>query len=145
MTNAAIILDVSVRLMNDGILKGTGRFLDVVNEDGSTEKLEIPEEIHTFNAWKQRGFIVRKGEHAVASFPIWKYVTRKNASDEPLEAAESANEFCRMKLIPFLFCAASRASEGVRAQKGLLPLFLSPIPPFYYPFFPKIFLDTEIR
>lgn len=43
MTNAAIILDESVRLMNDGILKGTGRFLDVVNEDGSTEKLEIPE------------------------------------------------------------------------------------------------------
>ena len=101
MTNAAIIFDVSIRLMDDGILKGTGRFLDVVNEDGSTEKLEIPEEIHTFNAWKQRGFIVRKGEHAVASFPIWKYVTRKNATDEPLEAAEEANGFCRMKLSHF--------------------------------------------
>jgi len=101
MTNAAIILDESIRLMNDGILKGTGRFLDVVNEDGSTEKLEIPEEIHTFNAWKQRGFIVRKGEHAIASFPIWKYVTRKNASDEPLEAAEDANGFCWMKLSHF--------------------------------------------
>ena len=55
MTNAAIILGESIRLMNDGILKGTGRFLDVVNEDGSTSKLELPEEIHTFNAWKQRG------------------------------------------------------------------------------------------
>ena len=91
MTNAAIILDESIRLMNDGILKGTGRFLDVVNEDGSTEKLEIPEEIHTFNAWKQRGFIVRNGEHAVASFPIWKYVTFGNASDEPLDGVGAAN------------------------------------------------------
>lgn len=119
MTNEAIILGESVRLMNDGILKGTGRFLDVVNEAGSTEKLEIPEEIHTFNAWKQRGFIVRKGEHAIASFPIWKYVTRKNAPDEPLEAAEAANGFCRMKLIPFLFCAASRASEGLAVKSGV--------------------------
>lgn len=112
MTNAAIILDESVRLMNDGILKGTGRFLDVVNEDGSTEKLEIPEEIHTFNAWKQRGFIVRKGEHAVASFPIWKYVTRKNTPDEPLEAAEAENGFCRMKLSHFF---TVRQVEPLRA------------------------------
>ena len=112
MTNAAIILDESVRLMSDGILKGTGRFIDVVNENGSTSKLELPEEIHTFNAWKQRGFIVRKGEHAVASFPIWKYVTRKNASDEPLEAAEAANGFCRMKLSHFF---AARQVEPLGA------------------------------
>lgn len=134
MTNAAIILDESIRLMNDGILKGTGRFIDVVNEDGSTEKLEIPEEIHTFNAWKQRGFIVRKGEHAIASFPIWKYVTRKNATDEPLEAAEAANGFCRMKLIPFLHCAAGRASDCVRAQKGASSPFPFPHTPFLLPF-----------
>lgn len=112
MTNAAIILDESVRLMNDGILKGTGRFFDVVNEDGITKKLEIPEEIHTFNAWKQRGFIVRKGEHAVASFPIWNYVTRKNANDEPLEAEEAANGFCRMKLSHFF---SVRQVEPLRA------------------------------
>lgn len=112
MTNAAIILDESVRLMNDGILKGTGRFLDVVNEDGSTKKLEIPEGIHTFNAWKQRGFIVRKGEHAVASFLIWKYVTRKNTPDEPLDAAEAENGFCRMKLSHFF---SARQVEPLRA------------------------------
>ena len=112
MTNAAIIFDESIRLMNGGILKGTGRFLDVVNEDGSTEKLEIPEEIHTFNAWKQRGFIVRKGERAVASFPIWKYITRKNAPDEALEASEAANGFCRMKLSHFF---TARQVEPLRA------------------------------
>ena len=107
MTNAAIILDESIRLMNDGILKGTGRFLDVVNEDGSTSKLELPEEIHTFNAWKQRGFIVRKGEHAVASFPIWKYIgSKRKDSDEPQETDESgSNGYCRMKLSHFFTAA----------------------------------------
>lgn len=106
MTNAAIILDESIRLMNDGILKGTGRFLDVVNEDGSTSKLELPEEIHTFNAWKQRGFCVKKGEHAVASFSIWKYIKGKEADDLPdTEESQKTGGYCRLKLSHFFTAA----------------------------------------
>ena len=120
MTNAAIILDESIRLMNDGILKGTGRFLDVVNEDGSTEKLEISEEIHTFNAWKQRGFIVRKCEHAVASFPIWKYVTFWNASDKPLNGVGAANGVWGNSLYRFSIFTPCRAADGARAKVRLI-------------------------
>ena len=106
MTNAAIILDESVRLMSDGILKGTGRFIDVVNENGSTSKLELPEEINTFNAWKQREFIVRKGEHAVASFPIWKYINgKRKEAEEPLDGDDEARGYCRLKLSHFFTAA----------------------------------------
>nr|DAZ80658.1 MAG TPA: protein of unknown function (DUF1738) [Caudoviricetes sp.] len=107
MTNASIILNESIRLMKSGILSGTGHFIDIVDEGGKTEQLEIPEEIHTFNAWKQRGYIVRKGEHAVASFPIWKYIgSKRKESDEPQETDESgSNGYCRMKLSHFFTAA----------------------------------------
>ena len=105
MTNAAIIFNESIRLMNEGILSGTGRFVEVENEDGTKQQLELPEEIHTFNAWKQRGFCVKKGEHAVASFSIWKYI-KGNAEDLPdTEEAEKTGGYCRMKLSHFFTAA----------------------------------------
>lgn len=107
MTNASIILNESIRLMNEGVLTGTGRFVEVENEDGQTEQLELPEEIHTFNAWKQRGYIVRKGEHSIASFPIWKYIGgKRKESDEPQEGDEAESSgYCRMKLSHFFTAA----------------------------------------
>lgn len=107
MTNATIILNESIRLMQAGILSGTGCFIDVVDENGKAEQLELPEEIHTFNAWKQRGYIVRKGEHAVASFPIWKYIgSKRKGSDEPQEDGEpEMHGYCRMKLSHFFTAA----------------------------------------
>lgn len=76
MTNAMIILNESVRLMNEGVLKGTGEFVEVENEDGTKQMLELPEEIHTFNGWKQRGFKVKKGEKSKIKFQIWKHTTK---------------------------------------------------------------------
>ena len=106
MTNASIILNESIRLMKSGILSGTGHFIDIVDEGGKTEQLEIPEEIHTFNAWKQRGYIVRKGEHAVASFPIWKYINGKRKEAElPLDGDDEARGYCRLKLSHFFTAA----------------------------------------
>ena len=40
------------------------------------------EEIHTFQHWKSIGFSVKKGEHAIAKFPIWKMATKKNDDGE---------------------------------------------------------------
>jgi len=40
------------------------------------------EEIHTFQRWKEMGFSVKKGEHAVAKFPIWKMATKKDDDGE---------------------------------------------------------------
>lgn len=76
MTNAMIILDESVRLMGEGVLAGTGEFITVQNADGTERHLEIPEQIHTFQGWKDRGFSVKKGEKAIAKFPIWKHTSK---------------------------------------------------------------------
>lgn len=96
MTNAAIIMNESLNLMERGILKGSGNFVEVVNADGTKETVEMPEEIHTFNGWKERGFSVKKGEKSNIKFPIWKH-TRKmldtNTSDAELNKMnEQINE-----------------------------------------------------
>lgn len=77
MTNEMIILMESVKLMEDGKIKGTGEFITVTDKDGEKKDLELPEAIHTFRTWKKLGFSVKKGEKAVAQFPVWKYVKGK--------------------------------------------------------------------
>ena len=93
MTNAEIILDQRLNLMKEGVLKGTGRFFTykVINgETGAEEErtLEEPEVIHTFSAWKELGYCVKKGEHAKASFTIWKYAECKKNDEEDGEQKE---------------------------------------------------------
>lgn len=75
MTNAAIILDESFRLMEAGILKGSGRYAEMETADG-TITVELPEEIHTFQRWKALGYQVKKGEKSSIKFPIWKHTTK---------------------------------------------------------------------
>ena len=62
--------------------------------DGETQMIPEAEEIHTFQHWKELGFQVRKGEHAVAAFSIWKYTSK--AKDKSEEEAQEAG-FCFMK------------------------------------------------
>lgn len=94
MTNAQIIFNESTRLMNEGILKPTGRVFKT--EDGQ----EFPEvePIHTYQAWKSLGYQVKKGEKAIAKFPIWKY-TKKTVKNENNEDEDKASMF--MKLSAF--------------------------------------------
>ena len=103
MTNEQIILMERIRLMDEGILKGTGKIFVAEDAEGNKKTLELPEEIHTFNGWKQRGFQVKKGEKSQIKFPIWKYTERKVKEEEktgnPLEDAPIANMF--MKLSAF--------------------------------------------
>lgn len=100
MTNAAIIFNESIRLMELGILKGTGEFVSVEYDDGTTKQIEVPEEIHTFNGWKERCFSVKKGERSQIKFPIWKHTVKKKAEQEktgnPLEDAEIARMFMKV-------------------------------------------------
>lgn len=89
MTNEIIIFENSLHLMESGKIKGTGQFCEIEYEDGSKKTVEIPEDIHTFNGWKSLGYSVKKGEHAIASFPIWKHTTKsadENTGDENLDA-----------------------------------------------------------
>ena len=76
MTNATIILNESLRLMEEGKLNGSGQFAEIETESGK-QTIELPEAIHTFNGWKARGYQVKKGEHSFIKFPIWKYTTKK--------------------------------------------------------------------
>ena len=75
MTNAQIILNESLRLMEEGILKGSGRFGEIETDTGIIT-IELPEDIHTFNGWKQLGYSVKKGEKSSIKFPIWKHTVK---------------------------------------------------------------------
>lgn len=78
ITNAEIIFKESQNLLQQGILKATGRMFVQELPDGT--KVEVPEAepIHTYNGWKELGFQVKKGEHAKAQFSIWKYTGKKD-------------------------------------------------------------------
>lgn len=94
MTNAEIIFSNRVFLMEQGVIKGIeGTSMLWKDEDGERE-IQMPEEIKTFEAWKKEGFIVQKGEHAVAKFQIWMpkkgRKQEKKAEEENGEDSEMA-------------------------------------------------------
>lgn len=76
MTNAAIILNESLRLMEQGVLKGSGEYAEITNDDSTKATIELPEEIHTFNGWKSLGFSVKKGEKSKIKITIWKHTSK---------------------------------------------------------------------
>lgn len=81
MTNEHIILTESIKLMKAGKLEGSGRFVNLATI--GQQLFEIPEEIHTRTSWKALGFTVKRGEKAIAKFPIWKCTkTKVNGSDD---------------------------------------------------------------
>lgn len=86
MCNEQIIFNESIKLMEAGIIGSTGRTIMVETDQGEKISLQEPEAIHTFQGWKELGFSVRKNEHAISSFPIWKHVVKK--SKEPESEAE---------------------------------------------------------
>lgn len=80
MTNGEIIISEAIELMNKGIIGTTGRKLTMVtkDDDGNEVKeiIDEPEAIHTFAEWKALGFMVKKGEKAIAKFAIWNYASK---------------------------------------------------------------------
>lgn len=92
MTNEMIILNESLEAMKQGLLKGTGEFVKIVNDDGSELEVELPEEIHTFNGWKERGFQVKKGEKSKIKFSIWKHTRKMLNTDTGNEENNKMNE-----------------------------------------------------
>lgn len=77
MTNTAIIISNMEILIHDGVITADNI-------------------IHTYAKWQSLGFQVKKGEKAVAKFPIWKY-TNKKKKDESEEEAQAAGH-CFMKM-----------------------------------------------
>lgn len=99
MTNQEIILGESIKLMKEGVLKGSGIKATIEEDNGESREIELPEEIHTFNGWKERGYSVKKGEKSKIKFAIWKYTTKKieveNKNGEK-EETEKSNMFLKM-------------------------------------------------
>ena len=88
ITNSQIILQQSLKLMEQGILKPTGRIFIQEMPDGSKIELPEPEPIHTYQTWKSLGYQVKRGQKAKASFIIWKYVGKKALNEESGEMEE---------------------------------------------------------
>lgn len=82
MTNEMIILLESVKLMEEGILKPTRKVVTVEDAEGNVKKVKMPEEIHTYSAWKSKGYQVQKGQKAIAQFPVWKMVVKKSEEED---------------------------------------------------------------
>lgn len=78
MTNKQIIFAEEQNLAEQGKIKYTGRVVVMQSMDGEPIEFKETEQIHTFAAWKELGYVVKKGQKAVAKFPIWKYVSKKN-------------------------------------------------------------------
>ena len=58
-TNAEIILRESLNLVNQGVLKTTGRVFLQELPDGSKVEIPEPEPIHTYNGWRDLGYQVK--------------------------------------------------------------------------------------
>lgn len=101
MTNEQIIWENRCKLLEMGELEPTGRTVTYVTVDGQERTIQEPEEIHTFQMWKSLGYSVKKGEHAVAKFPIWKYRAGKKAEAEGDEEQAEAKGYCFMKMAFF--------------------------------------------
>ena len=72
MNNATIILLESVKLMEEGKLKGSGNFITIETQNGQKE-IEVPEAIHTYTKWKELGYQVKRGAKSEIKIPVWKY------------------------------------------------------------------------
>lgn len=98
ITNQMIISNAAQQLLEAGVIQPTGRRFpaEITHEDGTTETvlLDEPEEIHTYQRWKQLGFQVRKGSTAVCKLTIWKCAggskSTDDEADEPTETGRPA-------------------------------------------------------
>lgn len=102
MTNAQIIFNESVRLMEEGIIESTGLKIEVVTESGETISMLEPEPIHTYAAWKSLGFQVKRGETAIAKFLIWKAGRSRQQEESVDAAAENGTEISPERVKMFM-------------------------------------------
>ena len=119
MTNEMIILNERLRLLEEGIIKSTGRTLEYKDDAGKIHEYEEPEEIHSFAYWKNTGRVVKKGSKAIAAFPIW-VMSKKKKDDKEKEHAEVAADDEKQKMYlkqTFFFTFDQTEEVRVRNRK----------------------------
>lgn len=85
MTNSEIIFRNRVFLMEQEIIKGIEGTSMIWSDEEGEREIQIPEEIKTFDEWKREGYIVQKGQHAVARFQIWMPKKGKKKQEQKQE------------------------------------------------------------
>lgn len=90
MTNAMILWNAKHELAEAGAIAYTGRTLAFTLPDGTVIEDKETEEIHTFLEWKKAGYIVQKGQKAVAKIAIWNFTDKPSKATK--EAREAANK-----------------------------------------------------
>ena len=119
MTNAQIIFNASVQLMNDGVIKGTGRIFEFTDDAGNVSRLEEPEALHTYATWQELGRQVKRGEKCRAKIQIWKYCAGKKTDDgkENADADGDGGRCIMKKAFFFTFDQTEPKTEKKGARK----------------------------
>ena len=89
MTNNMTVFMEAQKLAEAGKIAYTGKKV-VFNVNGMDMEYKETEPIHTFLEWKNAGYMVKKGEKAIAKFAIWNYTDK--ASKAKREALEKAGD-----------------------------------------------------
>ena len=84
--NSQIFFEKEIDLAMQGKIPTMERKISV-NLNGKSIEINEPTHIYTASQWRNRGYIVRKGEHAVASLFIWHNVNVR--PDDNAEADEN--------------------------------------------------------
>lgn len=92
MTNADIIFAEGQRLAKEGLIQYTGREFKAVDAEGKEFIVRETEPIHTFAHWKELGFSVKKGQHAITKIVIWKYKVPNQDEDGVLPIDNSGGD-----------------------------------------------------
>lgn len=97
MTNEQIVMQERINAMEKGIIGTTGRMLETA--DG--QFIPEPEALYTFQAWKELGFKIIKGQHAVVTTKLWKKKKQKDSDSSNEETIDMNRDYYLCKA--FLF------------------------------------------
>ena len=79
MKNDDIILEERLHLLDEGILKRTGRKIKFKPSYSDKEMIWAePEEIHTLKYWEKQGYKLKDDEKPITTIKIWKPYNNKN-------------------------------------------------------------------
>lgn len=98
VTNAEIVIAEQMRLLEEGVLHYTGRKVKGINLlTGEECEIDEIQPLYTVARWNKMGYKIKKGEHAIARFSIWKYQTRKPKDVDEEEIQLQGRGYCFMK------------------------------------------------
>lgn len=73
---------------------------------------ELP--LYTFGEWKNRGYIVKKGQHAALKLKLWAYKGQKAAgSEDPEKDPEVKSKFYLRNMNLFDFRQVEKMAEAI--------------------------------